>query len=298
MNHLNVFFNTEIQGVNTLSSIGNFFLAPTRLFFSGKTVKVERDLETGDLKLDGSIAKVTSFYLLNKSEFEKAYKKSSKQDSELQSIAWGYAVDILLFPITMLAVSLPFTVIGSIFKAFSYLDPSVRAVHHTVKERLTPLDVTINYQEKEAFKDELEALLMSGQKTKALIIQADQKSVAEMSPECLGLIKKLNPSKVVLVGDWNETNFDIKPHLRDSSEKRNPKSHQWDLSALESVPEMSGRFDNRTAEKLKRQATNIVDSEQKALSAPQSFFGSRHTVYIVKEQANVGEPSDGMAYSQ
>jgi hypothetical protein len=282
MNHISVFLNTKVQNTGWLSAVGNFFLAPTRFLFSGKTINIERDSNTGLLKPRGQLAKVSSFFAPQTAEFEPSYQKFSKQDPQLESTSWGYGVNILFLPIIMAALFIPFAVIGSIFKAFSYLNPQVREAHHTVKERLTPTDKAIGDENKPVNQTELEKILhdflMSGQKINALIIHA---KAEQMSEGCLRLIKKLNPSKVVLVGDWNKNNFNIKPYLTDSSTRPRDKSSKWDLSAIEEpVKPMQNVFDYKTPVR----AENIVPSIARALSSRQSFFGCKHTVYVVNAQ--------------
>lgn len=288
MNQVNVFLNTKVHNTGWLSAVGNFFLAPTRFLFSGKTIKIERDSNTGFMKPGGQLAKVTSFFVPSLAEWEPSYKKFSKQDPLLESTSWGHGVDIVLLPIIMAVLFIPFAVIGSIFKAFSYLDPRVREAHNTVKERLTPIDKTIGDTKKLVDQTELEQILhdflISGQKINALIIHA---KTEPMSEACLKLIKKLNPSKVVLVGDWNKNNFNIKPCLVDSSTRPRDKSSSWDISAVEPVSSMRNAFDYQTPAR----SANIVPSVAMALSSSQSFFGSRHTVYVVNAQSKIAESS-------
>jgi hypothetical protein len=274
MNNVSVFFTTKVQNTGFLSAVGNFFMAPTRFLFSGKTINIERDPLTYFPKSDGRLAKVTSFFVS-----QPAYAKRSKQDPKLTSEPWGYTADLLFVPIIMAALFIPFAVIGSIFKGLAYFSPLVRQVHSNVKAKLTPTNKTIGAVDEPLPQAELQQILfdtlMSGQKIGALTLYVE---AGPMNDDCLKLIKKLNPSKVVLVGDWTKNNFNIQPHLLDSTESpRNREKTSWDISAVMPVPPRRSQFDYQAAAR----SANIVPTVEAALSSPLPFFGARHKVYVV-----------------
>lgn len=272
MNDITVFLTTEVKHTGFLSTIGDFFLAPARFFFSGKTIIVERNQETDFPKPDGHIAKVSSFYLL--------HEKTSKQETSLKSTTWGTRKAAVFIPILFLIALLPATIIGSIIKGLAYSSPFIRQAHKTVKKRLITTDMTIASQDEpiqdhDALALALNDYLLSGQKTNALIIYAELDAMNEL---CLKLIKKINPLKLILVGHWTIENFNIIPHLVDSSAAPLNKQKSWDISAL--MPQVDNHFN------YPDQDCNIVSTVDKALTNTRcSFFnGPKHTIYVVQDE--------------
>jgi|GEM_PF-6676517 len=277
MNHISVFLNTKIRNHGIFSAIGNFFLAPFRYCFSGKTI---------DVKLDGRIAKVTSFETIS-SKFQPDQAKTSKQDRELRAELRGRPASILYFVLLLSGVPL---ILGSIFKAISFLSPKAREDYKIVKAKLTPRDFTLGSESEpihnlETLANQLQNHLQTGQKTKALVIYAKNKDLDE---RCLNLIKDINPLKLILVGSWRQLKigrlFDV---LRQG---RKSKVHKWDLSA----------FVDDFNEEDERE--NIVNSVETALNTPRSSFvglpscffwpktpPKKHVVYTVKIQNDLNQ---------
>jgi len=245
-----------------------FFLAPVRFIFSGKTVDLERD---------GSISKVSSFFVYQVSVPEPTYSKVSKQNHNLKSTGWGY-IDVAFTVIVQLALLIPCAIIGSIFKGLSYFNSGVRKAHNAIKSKLTEKNKAIGSPEEpidnnELLEQQLKEYLQTGQKTNGLVIHAQDKT---LTTTCLRVIKNINPLKLILVGDWKkEEKLDIKSVI--TSRQNKDKWKNWDISALESP----------------RQSINQQDcSVDVAQNAPlSSFFKPKHMVYVVSDQkiANQGE---------
>lgn len=273
MNDLRVFLTTEVKHTGFLSAVGDFFLAPTRFFFSGKTIIVERNQETDFPKPDGYIAKVSSFYLL--------HEKSSKQEASLKSITWGPRAAAVFIPVLFFLIWLPSMLVGAMIKGLAYSSPFIRQAHHTVKTRLTARQMMIGRQDEwvednATLANLLEQHLLTGQKTSELIIYARINHVDEV---CLKLIKKINPHKLILVGHWTIDNFNLIPHLHDSSSMSLDKKNTWDSRAL--MPQEPNHFN------YPDDASNIVTSVEKAVTArgPSFFSKIKHTVYVVHDEA-------------
>lgn len=301
MNHIQVFFNTKIKNIGLLSDIGNFFLAPVRQVFSGKTTIIEHGERDGDSyrpKKGGNIAKVSSFFRVPE-EFaiNGNYVKTSKQNSILKSSGWGYnphgddpgalAIKagfglLILSPFIIVGV-----ILGSICKALSYFSPVVREAHNTVKQKLTPKDNTLGSEDapldNETLKEQLNTYLQTGQKTNALTIYA-QKSHVDMDGECLKIIKNINPLKLILVGDWHKGNFDIEQYI---PSKHSPnKLKKWDTSALNPrlpapCPQPVNPYDYFVP-KPSLESKDVKSVGEALKWSRTSFFSPKHTIFVVQ----------------
>lgn len=139
-----MFFKVKIKNTGSLARIGNFFLAPARLLLPGSKTVIVKD--------DGSIAKVSSFereFLTP--DFLVTPGKESKQDPRLHSHKVWHLTTYLLSVI----IVIPFTIIGSIFKLFSYTNSKALKAHALVKEKLTPQEKRLALEDKPVAQNRL-----------------------------------------------------------------------------------------------------------------------------------------------
>lgn len=301
MNGLQVFLKTRIKNTGFLAELGNFFLAPARFFLFGKTILIKEGGASGDIP----IAKVSSF---NTSDGWDGFRSKghrghpSKQDSNLRSTnLWEHDDKFFLAYMFFALVVIPSTILGSIFKAFSYFNPTVQKSHAIVKEKLTPKDITIIDTGNDLL-EQLRALLMTGQKIGILEIHRPRGTAGyteETMYKITAAIKKLNPSKIILDGITGN-DFPFAAHFAQrrpwSSELYMPR--KWDYSALYDGAGYGGgrTWKIGTNSHQLQLESNVVSSvevaKQRSLGVKQRmllmFFGRqcpKHVVYVVSNEA-------------
>ena len=185
MNHIGLFFNTEIQDSGFLSAIGDFGLTPVRYLFNGNTVLIEKDDSTTE------VHHVESFH-----HKEPHFSKSTMT---LTSSSTG-----MLTCIGMIVGLVPGFFL-CIFKVFAYFSADMREDHRLAKLHFTPIDRTIGSSESPiTTRDEINSSLFRERKkplhrlTNILTIHGDG------NLEVKSLFGKdlysLNPRKIILEG--------------------------------------------------------------------------------------------------
>ncbi|HSW71364.1 MAG TPA: hypothetical protein VLH77_05235, partial [Gammaproteobacteria bacterium] len=147
LNHARIFLNTKVKNQGqfswwsgSLQSVGNFFLAPTRFLFLGKTVRIY----TPEGETEEAFAKVSSFFYNDRGDCGEGPSKISKQqpDQRLESQNWSW-LEYTAAPLA-LVLAIPFGIVGAFCKLISYVDPSIYNAHHKVVSKLTAEDRIID----------------------------------------------------------------------------------------------------------------------------------------------------------
>lgn len=298
MNDIQVFLTVRIRNTGPLAAIGNFFLAPARYFFSGKSIAVMQD---------EGITEVPSFYY---GRTIKARRESSLQSTDTDI---GYAQPFVYWIGFTLAL-IPGIIFGSFFKGLSYIKNPVAQKNHTlVKEKLTPKDMRIEFSQDqkadtESIKERLRNYSMTGQYTNALIISNDQKDAkgdVVLDNECIKeIVYYINPSKLILnkikanekqfhhYTDWNSTalKFFIQvPKPKGDYSGKGNESKQDVINEVRSDSEKNKMKKILPSFKFlkpkKPEIPGVLSSIDDALKEPSFWEPERcpsHTVYVIK----------------
>jgi len=190
MNHIGVFFNTEIEDSGTLAAIGDWGLTPVRYLFNGNKVLIEKDNSTIE------VHHVESYYYKNNYSRSNRGLKSSNTD--------------MLKCVGMIVCLIPGFFL-SIFKAFAYVSADIRENHRSTVQHFTPIDITIGGVNRITDQEELTKKLRKEIKKplhpliNTLTIHANEGILADRHGHIINL---LNPKKVILDGAKTDINLE------------------------------------------------------------------------------------------
>lgn len=288
MNHLNMFLNnrvfcnevainshvativTDIVLLQPLGKLGNFCLTPVRYLFNGDAIQISYKEavwvnETGIL------------YGMSQTTFHQDQLKTitHKTDFTSRGFLRTTAAIILL---------IPGLIIGSAFKAISYLSPAIRENHRLAILHRTPVDKTLGSPEErlnlQEIKRNLQEVQLSNnplnQPTGNLVIYARRGTLIINDP---GIIA-LNPQKIILVGarltgdDFNQEALDEvlaktgEWHVRSSGDFLYGKNSSATIMNVDGVDICYGDTF------IPQWEINSVEQAVKDIPPKRSFFGS------------------------
>lgn len=267
MSHLCVFLNTKIENSGILAWTGNTSLASFRYLFNGRTVQIFQN----DPQKDPEIHHVDSFHKRGRSNM-------SKTNMWLESKSTGLVKTILA-----IIFIVPGLIIGSAFKALSYLFADVRKNHRYTIEHFTPINrhigsiykpITTEEELRDAVYEEFKND-PKNRPTTALIIHGDGNLKINKESGIL----RFNPMKIILEGAEMVHEPSVLPRLDDSL-----SPIKWKVNVIR---EISSKADvNKPAAKV-----NVISSIEDALKdvAPRrGWFTSKrwHMLYTVPKPAS------------